>query len=378
MFKDKKVFIKCSKGITPYLRKEVEQLGYKVLDEYSTGIEIKASLEDAARLNLYLRTALHVIYFIKKFKCEGPDQLYNEVYSLPWEELIDPEEYISVVSITDTEFLNNSMFANQRVKDAIVDRMVNKCGKRPVSGSSRDNIVINLSWKDDNAWLYLDTSGNKLSDRTYRKFPHTAPLQETLAASLLLAAGFDGSVPLVNPMCGSGTLAIEAALIALHRAPGLLRNNFGFMHLKNFNSVEWLNIRKQAEALSLDKIPSRIIASDSDVKAVNVAKKNAQSAGVDKFIEFHVCDFSATPLPEEKGIVMLNPEYGMRLGDEQKLEEVYKNIGEFFKKSCAGFKGYIFTGNMNLAKKVGLRPSRKIPFFNAQIECRLLEYDIYT
>jgi len=372
------VLITCGRGIVPYLRQEVEQLGYKVLSSHDTGMEMDASFSDTAKLNLCLRTALHVQYLLKKFSCRTPDQLYREVTELPWEEIIAPEEYLSVVSVTNTASITNSMFASQKVKDAIVDRIVKKCGKRPSSGPERDNVVVNLFWKDDRCWLYLDTSGNKLSDRTYRKNPLAAPLQETLAAALLLAAGYDGSGAFVNPMCGSGTLAIEAALIALRRPPGLLRNNFGLMHVKNFDKEKWQSLRAEVAANARKKLPCRIIASDIDPYAIDVAKKNARTAGVDQLIEFHVCDFQDTPLPPGKGMIMLNPEYGLRMGQEKDLSPLYKSIGDFFKQKCSGFTGYIFTGNMAMAKQVGLQASRRLIFFNARIECRLLEYPLYS
>ena len=376
--KKETLLITCARGIVPYLSEEVKLLGYSVESSHDTGIEITASLLDALRLNLTLRTAFHVLYLLKNFSCKNPDELYSEVVSFPWEDLIEPKEYLTVISRVDTPSINNSVFASQKVKDAIVDRVSSKCGSRPSSGPKKDNVVINFYWKDDRCWIYLNTSGVKLSDRTYRKIPHKAPLQETLAAALLRAARFDGSQSLVNPMCGSGTLAIEAALIALKRAPGLLRNNFGLKHIKGFKKETWTDLRKEVHAKARKQLPFRIIASDIDKKAVKSAMKNAQTAGVDRFIEFHVCDFKDTPLPEEKGIIILNPEYGYRLGDIKELERTYKNIGNYFKNKCIGFGCYVFTGNMDLINKVGLRPSRRLIFFNAKIECRLLEYHLYA
>ncbi|PIU40980.1 MAG: RNA methyltransferase [Candidatus Omnitrophica bacterium CG07_land_8_20_14_0_80_42_15] len=376
--KTETILITCGRGIVPYLSKEVGELGYKVESSHNTGIEISASLRDTMKLNLALRTAYHVLYLLKKFSCNNPDELYKEIASFPWEDVVAPSEYLSVISRTDTPAINNSVFASQKMKDAIVDRISEKCGSRPSSGPGKDNVVINFYWKDDKCWVYLNTSGKKLSDRGYRKIPHKAPLQETLAAALLRAARFDGSQSLVNPMCGSGTLAIEAALIALKRAPGLLRNNFGLQHMIGFDPLAWIALRKEMNARSSKKLPFRIIASDIDKKAIQAAKKNAQTAGVERMIEFYVCDFKDTPMPEEKGIVILNPEYGLRLGSAEELEKTYKSIGDFFKNKCSGFTGYIFTGNMALAKKVGLRTSRRLIFFNAKIECRLLEYEIYA
>lgn len=376
LFKSRTFLITCSKGIMPYLRKEVEQLGYPVVSVHDTGLEIEADFEDCYKLNLCLRTAMHIMYLLKKFACTSPQELYDIVGSLPWENLISPEEYLSVVSYADTKHLKNSMFASQRVKDAIVDRITRRLGSRPNSGPERDNVVVNLFWKNNRCWLYVDTSGNKLSDRTYRKFPHTAPLQETLAAGLLLAAGYDGSAVLVNPMCGSGTLAIEAALIALNRAPGLLRINYGLMHLKNFNQDNWQAMRKQIKKTGKQQLSAKIIASDISNQAIEIAKKNAQTAGVDQLIEFHVCDFSQTPMPKQGGIVIMNPEYGVRMGTEIQLRRTYQDIGKFFKTKCAGYKAYVFTGNMLLAEQIPLPPVSSSAFSNARIDCKLFEYDL--
>jgi len=378
MHKKETIVITCARGAGDYLRQEVEQLGYTVQSTSDTRIEIAASLHDAMRLNLMLRIGVNVLCLLKRFSCNDPDELYQKVVSFPWEDYIAPSEYLSVVSRVNTPTIDNSVFASQKVKDAIVDRVSEKCGSRPNSGPDRDNVVINFYWNDNKCWIYLNTSGKKLPDRGYRKIPHTAPLQEALAAALLRAAGFDGSQPLVNPMCGSGTLAIEAALIALKRTPGLLRSNFGLKHIIGFDSEAWAALRIKARAQSKKNLPFRIIATDIDTRAIEAAKKNAQTAGVDQLIEFHVCDFKDTPIPEEKGIVILNPEYGYRLGKEQELEGTYKGIGDFFKKKCAGFTGYVFTGNMSLAKKIGLKASRRMVFFNARIECRLLQYQIYA
>ena len=371
------ILITCGRGLSPYLQQETERLGYQIDSTHETGLQISATLADTFRLNVNLRTAFNVLYLLKEFKCTDPRELYENVFALEWETIIPADEYISIVSSVNTASVNNSVFASQKVKDAIVDRMVKKVSKRPNSGPERDNIVINLYWKDDRCWLYLNTSGRKLSDRNYRKIPHKAPMQETLAAGVILSTGYTGEGALVNPMCGSGTLAIEAALIALKRPPGILRNNFGFMHLKNFNRHAWEALRQEALNNSKKSLAFPIIATDSDEKAIEAAKKNALTAGLSHLIEFSVCDFFDTPIPKEKGIVILNPEYGERLGEVSQLEKTYERIGDFFKQKCAGFRGYVFSGNTPLLKKVGLKPQAKIPFYNAQIECRLYEYPLY-
>ena len=378
------IIVTCSRGLVGYVRGEVEGLGYEVGACHSTGVELRGSQFDAMRLNLHLRTANNVLFLLKQFECVSPEGLYRNVFGIAWEEMISPDEYLSVVGRIDTEFVYNSMFANLKVKDAIVDRIAGKCGRRPDSGKEREGVVVQLYWKDKRCWLYLNTSGVKLTDRTYRKMPHTAPLRESLAAAIIMATGYDGRGPLVCPMCGSGTLAIEAALIASRRAPGLLRSNYGFMHTKYFDETKWRQMRSEALKASKGRggkaafRPGRIVATDIDAEAVEAARKNAMTAGVGHLIDFDVCDFAETALPEGAGIVVVNPEYGLRLGEIAELEETYKRIGDFFKQKCSGYTGYIFTGNPALGKKVGLRTSRRFEFYNASIECRLLKYELYS
>jgi len=378
------VLITCSAGLVDYVRREVEDLGYECGESHKTGLELQADQYDAMRLNLHLRTAYNVLFLLRQFECESPDELYRNVMQLPWEDMISSDEYVSVVGRVNTAHVNNSMFASLKVKDAIVDRIVRQTGSRPDSGKDRDKVVVQLYWKDDLCRLYLNTSGLKLSDRSYRKMPHTAPLRESLAAAIIMATDYDGSEPLVCPMCGSGTLAIEAALIASGRAAGLLRSNYGFMHMKYFDEPAWQQMRK--EALKKSKTrggkagfkPARIIATDIDARAIEAARKNAMTAGVSHLIDFDVCDFAATVVPPGTGTIVMNPEYGLRMGQMRKLKKTYKGIGDFFKQKCAGYTGYIFTGNPALSKVVALRTSRRLVFYNANIECRLLKYELYA
>jgi 23S rRNA (guanine2445-N2)-methyltransferase len=371
------VRITCAPGLVGYLQQEVEDLGFVVTSSRPTGVEIQAGIAEAMRLNLYVRTGLNVLVLLDSFTCNSPDELFSKTNAMPWETLISPDGYLSVVSNVDTPTIRDWRYASLKVKDAIVDRVAAEVGRRPDSGPERDRFVVHLYWIGDQCSLYLNTSGRKLSDRNYRKIPHSAPMQEALAAGVILATGYDGSVPLVNPMCGSGTLAIEAALIATGRPPGLLRSNFGFMHYKGFDADAWKTMRIEAKKVRSKGEPARIVATDIDPKAIWSAKKNAETAGVHRLIDFEVCDFADTPIPPDKGIVVFNPEYGERMGGVSKLEPVYKLIGDFFKKSCAGWTGYVFTGNMSLAKKIGLRASRRMEFHNGPIDCRLLKYEMY-
>ena len=371
------IVITCAKAIVPFLREEILSLELPILSEGTSYVETEGTMEDAMRLNLFIRTGHRVLFLLKSFKARSPEGLYDKVSKMEWEEYLPEDEYLCVTSSVETPSIKDSRFANLKCKDAIVDRMKRVHGHRPDSGPERNRVVVHLYWKNEQCLLYFDTSGESLSKRGYRKITLKAPMQETLAAAVVLATGWNGEGNFVNPMCGSGTLATEAVLIGLNRAPGSLRNNFGFMHLKGFDESLWRALHKKAKGAAKRQLYGKIIVTDISQEAVVSAEKNATTAGVNHWMEFGRCDFSETPIPGREGVIVLNPEYGQRLGETEKLKETYKKIGDFFKQKCKGYTGYIFTGNPDLAKRVGLRPKRRIPFFNGEIECRLLEYELY-
>ena len=375
--KKSRIVITCAKGVPPFLKQEVLSSGFPVLSEGKAEVETEGTMEDTLRLNLLIRTGQRILFLLESFNAKTPDDLYKRISRISWEDFISEDSYFSVTSSVHNPTIKDSRFANVKCKDAVVDRIKDKRGRRPDTGPQRDRVVIHLYWRSNLCQVFLDASGEPLSRRGYRMIPLKAPMQETLAAAVVLATGWMGNENFINPMCGSGTLAIEAALIALGRAPGLLRSNYGFMHLKGFDESSFKALRRKIRAEANDKSNGRIIATDISQQAVEAGKKNAMTAGVERFIEFGVCDFSETPVPDGGGMVIINPEYGERMGEIEKLKETYKGIGDFFKKKCKGYSGYVFTGNLDLAKKVGLRTKRRIPFYNGPIECRLLEYDLY-
>lgn len=380
-FKEKsKILITCFNELTPYLQKELETLGFRAKPSGKTAVETYGSLEDAMFLNLNLRTALNVLYELKDIYCRHAEQLNQKLYGMPWENIIPNDEYLTVISRVDNPNINNTMFANVKVKDAIVDRILNQTGKRPDSGNERENVVINVFWRKFRLKVYLNTSGRKTADRGYRRNPYKAPLREPLAAAIMMQTGYDGTQNLVCPMCGSGTLAIEGLLMALNKAPGLLRDNFGFKHIIGFDDNIWQDIRKNSAKKAEKSITGKVYLSDNDPGAIEAAESNAMTAGVHHLLQFETCDFASADIPEGGGIVIMNPEYGMRLseGEEELLAETYERIGDFFKKKCTGYNGYVFTGNLEMAKKIGLKTKSRSIFWNAKIECRLLQYELYA
>jgi putative N6-adenine-specific DNA methylase len=296
---------------------------------------------------------------------------------IDWENIIAADGYFSVTNSVDHPSVTNTMFINVRVKDAIVDRLREKTNSRPDSGPDLTGAVIHLHWRNDEAEVFIDTSGDTLAKHGYRKIPGKAPMLEALATATILASKWDRKSPFVNPMCGSGTLAIEAALIATNRRPGLLRENYAFMHVIGYQEAVYKEELRAIRA-KVKEIPDlKIIASDNRQDAVEISAVNAELAGVDNLIEFALCDFADTTIPENPGVLFINPEYGERMGEIEELEETYARMGDFMKKKCQGYMGYIFTGNLDLAKKIGLKANRRIEFYSAQLDCRLLEYELY-
>ncbi|TCK82990.1 THUMP domain-containing class I SAM-dependent RNA methyltransferase [Albibacterium bauzanense] len=372
-----KVIITCNNRLASYLQKEVQDLGFSIGRSFSTGVELKASLTECIKLNLNLRCASQILYSIKSFEAKNADDLYREVAAIAWEDLIDFNGYVSINSNVNNESITTPLFANLKVKDAIADRIKARKGLRPNSGPDLSKTVIHLYWQENQAEIYIDSSGETLAKHGYRKHPGKAPMLEALASGVVYATKWDMESLFVNPMCGSGTLAIEAALIASNRKPGLFRMNYAFMHILGYDEEVFFEERRQLKAAIHKNVQAKIIASDISAEAVEISINNAKTAGVDKLIDFTVCDFKETDIPEGNGVVVFNPEYGERLGVHSKLEITYKEIGDFLKGSCKGYLGYVFTGNPELAKKIGLRAARKIEFYNGRLDCRLMEYELY-
>ncbi|MFO1064230.1 MAG: hypothetical protein U0892_10230 [Pirellulales bacterium] len=373
-----RILITCNRGLAPALTLEQAEFGIKPEETLHTGVSIVGTLEDCIALNLRLRTASQVLYSLRDFPCNNPDQLYRAINTIRWEEILPCDGYFTVSSNVFHDTIRSGMFANVKVKDAIVDRMRKATGERPDSGAELLGAVVYLFWRNDKAEVFLDTSGDTLAKHGYRKRPGKAPMVEALAAGIVLSSRWDRKQAFVNPMCGSGTLAIEAALIATGRRPSLLREGYAMEHIVGFDAKAFKRERRFVADEVRTRTDLKIIATDISREAIEISKANAAVAGVADLIEFKVCDFGDTPLPDGGGVVVFNPEYGERLGEEDQLREVYSRIGDYLKQKCGGYWGYVFTGNLELAKSIGLKTKRRMEFSTASLDCRLLEYELYA
>ena len=392
---DYPIIISCAKELSRWTEIEVRKLGYEPIEVTENTVVVRGAMRDVMRLNLQLRTAHRVLVPLLRTTCRNIRDLYQSASSIDWENLLDADGYFSVSSIVHNFTIRDTRLPSLYTKDAIVDRMREKCQRRPDSGGENRGAAVFVYWERDEIIFYLDTSGEPLSKRGYRLIPGSAPLQETLAAACIMAMGWKGDTPFVSPMCGSGTPAIEAAMIAAHRAPGLLKAHFAFQSIKGYTRIIdgekapqvaprqrfgaspeqiWKEMVLEAKAAERRTGLPPIIATDISPEAVENAHSNAITAGVAEFIDFAACDFAATKVPAEKGAVFFNPEYGIRLGTFEELRPVYERIGEFMHERCAGYTGALITGNPDLARCVNLYYQHRVPFFNGPIDCRLFVY----
>ena len=385
----------------------MKAMGYKPIEVTENTVVVRGAMRDVMRLNLWLRTAHRVLVPLLRTTCRNIRDLYQAVSSIDWENLLEADGYFSVSSIVHNFTIRDTRIPSLYTKDAIADRMREKCQRRPDSGGENRGAAVFVYWEKDEAIIYLDTSGEPLSKRGYRRIPGSAPMQETLAAACILATGWDRRTPFLSPMCGSGTPAIEAVMLAMNRAPGCLKGHFAFQSVKGYNRIIpgesaptvaprqhagaspeqiWKEMVIEAKAKETTENLPRIIATDISPEAVENAHTNAIAAGVAPYIEFKACDFADTPIPEieqlnnrtieqSHGVVFFNPEYGIRLGDPKELAPIYERIGTFMNEKCRGWTGALITGNPDLARLVNLYYRTRIPFFNGPIDCRLFIYE---
>ena len=390
------IIISCAKQLSRWTEVEVRELGYAPIEVTENTVVVRGAMRDVMRLNLLLRTAHRVLVPLLRTTCRNIRDLYKAVSSIDWENHLEPDGYFSVSSIVHNLTIRDTRIPSLYTKDAIADRMREKCQRRPDSGGENRGAAVFVYWEKDEAIVYLDTSGEPLSKRGYRRIPGSAPMQETLAAACIMATGWDRKSPFLSPMCGSGTPAIEAALMAMNRAPGALKGHFAFQSLKGYTNIipgesaptvaprqragatpeqSWKEMVLEAKAKERTEGLPRIIATDISPEAVENAHSNAIAAGVAPYIEFKACDFAETPVPQARGTIFFNPEYGIRLGDPKELAPVYERIGSFMNEKCSGWTGALITGNPDLARLVNLYYRKRIPFFNGPIDCRLFLYE---
>jgi putative N6-adenine-specific DNA methylase len=373
----KKYFATCARGLEAVLAKELVSLGAQDVETGRGGVQFFGDKALLYQANLWLRTAIRVLQPILEAPVTSPDELYEAVRSIDWSRYMTPEHTLAVDSNVRDSRITHSKYAALRVKDAICDQFVDRQGKRPSVDLERPMVGLNLHIFQDQAVLSLDSSGDSLHKRGYRPILTRAPLNEALAAALVYLTGFDGTCPLVDPLCGSGTLCIEAAWIALRRPPGLTRRHFGFMGWMDFDIALWTDLRDQARRQILTQLPQPILGFDVRRDAIAFAQGNARAAGIGHLLDFQLGDVKDFRPPEgPPGILVTNPPYGERLGEENELRGLYRTMGEVFGRYCQGWKIFVFVGNAALARQMRLEVRERVNLFNGKIPCQLLEMEV--
>jgi len=369
-------FAAVPRGAEEIAAAELRELGISGAQVGRGGVAFVADRAGLYKANLWLRTASRVLVQLAVFPCTTPAELYGGVHAIDWTRLITPAMTMAVDCNLRDSALTHSGFVALKTKDAIVDCIREACGSRPNVDTTSPDLRINVHLHKNICTVSLDSSGDPLDRRGYRLERNEAPLRETLAAAVVALTGWDGSIPLADPMCGSGTIPIEAALLAGRVAPGLQRS-FGFQRWLDYDGRLWERLLQEADG-GIRMLPVGLVTGcDQDSRAIKLAARNAAKAGFEGQLHFFHAALDAFQPEGDAGVVIINPPYGKRLGDEEELKELYCLIGDIIKKRCRGWTGYVLTGNLELAKYIGLKASRRFVLFNGAIECRLLKYELY-
>jgi putative N6-adenine-specific DNA methylase len=370
-------FATCGRGIEPVLADELRALGASDVQPGRGGVSFAGDQALLYQANLWLRTAIRVLAPILEATVTSPDELYEAVRGIDWSRYLTPDHTLAVDCNVRDSHITHSKYAALRTKDAICDQFVERQGSRPSVDVDEPMLKLNLHVHRDVAVLSLDSSGDSLHKRGYRPIQTKAPLNEALAAAIVLLTGWRGDVPFVDPMCGSGTLPIEATWLALRRPPGLTRKRFGFQGWMDYDVSLWTELRDEARRQVLKRLPSLIGGSDVRRDAVEFATRNARAAGVGHLLNFTICDVrDFQPPAGQPGVIVCNPPYGERIGEEKELRPLYRAMGEVLHSRCAGWKAFLFSGNQRLAREIGLTPTSETPLFNGKIPCRLLRFEV--
>jgi putative N6-adenine-specific DNA methylase len=402
-----KYFAVAARGIEPVTAAELEQLGAQGVRPVFGGVHFEGDMALLYRVSLALRTASRILRPLRDFAAQNAEMLYSQTRRVRWEDYLDPSKTLAVHATMEgaasrsekakTEpatrrgsqrgkfaarrperpGINHTMFAALKIKDAIVDRLRREQGARPNVDKDKPDVLVHAHFAGGRCTLSLDATGSSLHERGYRVRTTSAPLKETLAAAIVDLTGWDCRAPFFDPMCGSGTLAIEAALKAMRIAPGLARPSFGFQKWPEFDGKAWQAIVDEIRNQKLAAPPGEIIAADCDAGAIEAAQENARRAGVDEFIRFEVGRFEGLPAPtREPGYLVTNPPYGARLGEESDLAPLYDAIGTVLQERYAGWQAFLMAGNLTLARRITLPAVQKIKLNNGPLECRLLKFEI--
>ena len=371
------IHVKTLFGLETVLESEMKALGFQEIRKGSRAVSFKGSLKDIYKANYLCRTAIRVLKPIIRFEFNSIDEYYENIHAYPWEELLHLQDSFSIDPVVHrSSFFTNSIFASHKAKDAIVDRFYKKYDLRPSVNKYNPDLYINVHVNDRKCSISIDSSGEPLFKRGYRMQVAEAPLNEVLASGMLLLTGWEGQHNFVNPMCGSGTLAIEAAMIAKNIPAGKYRKDFAFMHWRDFNPSLWREVKEEA-FLNKREFDAFIFASDLSDKAIAATNENIKAVGLEEDIVVEKANFLSYEPAADPGLLVINPPYGERIKLEDSIKS-YQKIGDVLKQKYTDYTAWIISSDLEAIKKIGLRSTKKHILYNGSLECRFIQYDIFS
>lgn len=370
-----KIIAKTSFGLEEILEAELNEIGVQHIEKGTRLVSFTATKEILYKTNLWLRTANRLLVPFRQFQIKNTEDLYQKIKQIPWETIFDVTQTFAIDSTVSSTLFNHTKFPALKAKDAIADRFREIMQERPNVDTNKPHVRINLHIGFDNTCtVSLDSSGDPLFKRGYRDSRSVAPIKEDLAAGMILLSGWDKKSTFIDLFCGSGTLLIEAAMIANNIPPNINRGEFGFFNWKNFDEDLFEKVVNEALAAEIDS-PAQIIGVDNNGRVLGMSRANIKAAGLSDKIKLHLKEFNEFVPPNEVGVIVSNPPYGERIGE--KVDELYEAFGNNLKEKYANWNAWFISSNFEALKKVGLRSSQKIKLFNGNLECRFMKYEMY-
>jgi len=371
-----KFLVKTLHNLEKVLAKELEDLGAKNVRTIKRAVTCEGDIRMLYSINYNARTALRVLVPIYSFQAKSEKELYDQIKKFDWSQYMDVHQTFAIDNSVFSDFFRHSKFATLKMKDAMADQFREKYGRRPSVDPKTPEVKFDLHGWKERFTVSLDSSGDPLNQRGYREHGHPAPLNEVLAAGMVQLARWDRKTPLLDPMCGTGTLLIEAAMYAVNMPPQYLRKSFGFRGWKNFNPMIWNRVKIESDGEMRNK-PLQISGGDVDAKAVSLANKSLKKLGLKQQVNIRQVEFEKHRPGTPDGMIVTNPPYGERIGGDQDILAFYKTISDLLKQNFSGFEAWVLSSNFEALKHLKLSPSRKIPLLNGKLECSFQEYKLY-
>lgn len=369
-----KLTIKTLFGFEDILEEEIRELGGKNIEKITRGIKCEGNPEFLYRANLALRTALKILVPIHSFRAKDEKELYDRMMEFDWSNFLDVDQTFALEPVIFSETFTHSNFVALKCKDAMADQFRNKYRRRPNVDRDAPDVLFNIHCANDYFTISMDSSGAPLNQRGYREEGHRAPMNEVLAAGMIKLSGWEKGTPLVDPMCGSGTILTEAAMIAMNMAPNLKRKEFGFKTWPEFSPILWSRVKIEEQA-KMRKPNIDFVGIDVDNNAVQLTRKALGKIGLRREVRIKEMDFRDFKPLEEKGMIITNPPYGERIGDD--ILDFYTSMGDAFKNNFKGYDAWVISSNKQAMRKIGLNYSTIKKLYNGPLECDFCKYELY-